>query len=133
MAILELLFIFIIGALGYGSIEILWRGYTHWSMLMLGGICLYFMYLVANKMIESPWKKIIMCTCIVTSLEFMVGCIVNITLGWDIWDYSDMKSNLYGQICPAFSAMWLLLSIPCIYSCKLIYRYIFSAITKPQA
>ena len=133
MAILEFLFIFIIGALGYGSIEILWRGYTHWSMLMLGGICLYFMYLVANKMRESPWKKIIMCTCIVTSLEFMVGCIVNITLGWDIWDYSDMKYNLYGQICPAFSAMWLLLSIPCICYCKLIYRYIFSAITKPQA
>ena len=30
---------FVIGALGYGFIEILWRGHTHLSMLAAGGIC----------------------------------------------------------------------------------------------
>ena len=35
--------LFGIGALGYGLIEILWRGYTHYSMLTAGGICFCFL------------------------------------------------------------------------------------------
>ena len=31
--------LFSFGALGYGLIEILWRGHTHPSMLTAGGIC----------------------------------------------------------------------------------------------
>ena len=130
MVILEFAFIFIIGAMGYGSIETLWRGHTHWTMLLLGGICLYLMYLVANKMKDKIWKKLILCASIVTTLEFIAGCIVNLNLGWEIWDYSDMKYNLLGQICPVFSMLWLLLSIPCIQFCRLIYRYIFSKISR---
>ena len=34
----EKIVLFSIGAMGYGLIEILWRGYTHWSMLTAGGI-----------------------------------------------------------------------------------------------
>ena len=33
------LLIFVIFGLAYGLIEILWRGYTHPSMVILGGIC----------------------------------------------------------------------------------------------
>ena len=32
--------VFSLGGLGYGGIEILWRGATHWSMLLTGGVCL---------------------------------------------------------------------------------------------
>ena len=38
----EKIVLFSIGAMGYGLIEILWRGYTHWSMLTAGGICFMF-------------------------------------------------------------------------------------------
>lgn len=125
MLILEFSFIFIIGAIGYGSIEMLWRGHTHWTMILLGGLCLYLIYLISSRMKESIIKKAIMCAFTVTTLEFLTGCIVNIRLGWDVWDYSSMPLNLLGQICPAFSIMWLALSLPCILLSKLIYKLIF--------
>ena len=33
------LFLFLIGGFLYYSIEILWRGFSHWSMFILGGLC----------------------------------------------------------------------------------------------
>jgi uncharacterized membrane protein len=43
-------------------------------------------------------------------LEFCCGCIVNIWLKWDIWDYSSEWGNSLGQICPKFSAIWFFVS-----------------------
>ena len=36
--------VFIIGGLMYALIEISARGYTHWSMVLTGGLCLTLMY-----------------------------------------------------------------------------------------
>ena len=41
--------LFSIGAVGYGLIEIIWRGYTHWSMLGAGGICFMFFGGISEK------------------------------------------------------------------------------------
>ena len=30
----------LIGGVGYGCIELAARGYTHWTMVVLGGLCL---------------------------------------------------------------------------------------------
>lgn len=125
MVILEFAFIFIFGAIGYGSIEMLWRGHTHWTMLLLGGVCLYLIYLISTRMREKLWQKLLMCAAAISALEFAVGCLVNLRLGWAVWDYSDMPYNLLGQICPTFSLMWLLLSLPCVYASRFIYRFIF--------
>ena len=40
---------------------------------------------------------------IVTAYEFTVGLIVNVKLGWDIWDYSSIPFNILGQICPIYT------------------------------
>lgn len=125
MYFLEFISVYLLGAVGYGSLEILWRGHTHWSMLLLGGLCFYLIYLISTRMAEPLWKALIMCGAVVTSLEFAVGCLVNLRLGWDVWDYSDMPLNLMGQICPAFCTMWLLLSVPCIYLSRFLYKYVF--------
>lgn len=66
-----------------------------------------------------------MCAAVITSLEFAVGCLVNLRLGWHVWDYSDIPLNLMGQICPTFSVMWLLLSVPCVYLSRFLYKYVF--------
>lgn len=47
---------------------------------------------------------------VITILEFVCGCIVNIWLGWNVWDYSNMPLNLFGQICLPFTALWFFLS-----------------------
>ena len=46
----------------------------------------------------------------ITALEFVVGAIVNVKMGLAVWDYSNIRGNVYGQICPPFSLLWLLLS-----------------------
>jgi len=115
LVFLEFASIFTFGALGYGCLELLWRGHTHWTMLLLGGLCVCVIYTIATRSGDRLWKKWIMCACCITALEFVVGCIVNLRLGWEVWDYSDQPGNLMGQICPLFTAFWFLLSIPCVY------------------
>lgn len=109
----ELGIVFLIGGIGYGIMEILFRGYTHWSMLVTGGICFFIFYLI-NFSLETH-NLLIRCifsTLIITTLEFIVGYIVNIVLKWNVWDYSHMPYNIKGQICLGFSGIWLILGIP---------------------
>ena len=47
-------FLFLIGGALYYVIEILWRGYSHWSMFILGGICFVIMGLLNEY--KFRWK-----------------------------------------------------------------------------
>ena len=125
MIFLEFFSIYLFGAIGYGSLEILYRGYTHWSMLLTGGLCCCLIHLIATRMSQRLWEKWIMCAAVITTVEFLVGCIVNIRLGWHVWDYSGMRLNLMGQICPAFTGLWLLLSVPCVSVSRFLKDYVF--------
>lgn len=42
-----------------------------------------------------------------TVLEFFTGVLVNIILGWNVWDYSNLKWNLCSQIAPQFVLLWI--------------------------
>lgn len=102
----------LVGGIIYGLIEFFARGYTHWTMVVLGGICFVAVGLL-NEVIpwEMPLVAQMLCGCIIiTTLEFITGYIVNIRLGWAVWDYSDRWGNLLGQICPLYSFYWFLLS-----------------------
>lgn len=103
------LILFVIGGLTYMLIELAWRGYSHWTMFLLGGIC--FLYAGAqNEHIawEYPlWKQILRADIFVVLAEFLTGCIVNLWLGWGVWDYSNEPFNLLGQICPKFVLLWV--------------------------
>lgn len=104
--------LFIIGGLIYVGIEILARGFSHWSMFILGGICFVIVGLL-NEFYE--WDLLFQYQCligslVITTLEFITGCIVNIKLGWNVWDYSDRLFNLNGQICLRNSIYWIFLS-----------------------
>lgn len=60
-------------------------------------------------------QKCLIGSIVITSIEFLSGCIVNVWLKMDIWDYSAMPINILGQICPIYSLLWALLSIPIVY------------------
>ena len=103
---------FIIGSLGYGLIEILWRGHTHWSMLIAGGVAFVMFSVVADRLSTTPIVlKAIICGVGITCIEFIFGVVFNIILGMRVWDYSSLPFNLFGQICPRFSLMWMGLSL----------------------
>ena len=104
--------LFIIGGIVYNLIEIIWRGYSHWTMFILGGLCFVFLGLI-NEFI--PWDmplciQMLIGTIIITILEYITGYIVNIKLGMNVWDYSLLPFNLNGQICLLFSILWYFIS-----------------------
>lgn len=111
LALVKPLVLVNIGGTLYITIELLYRGRTHWTMYALGGLCFYLVGLV-NEII--PWGMPLVWQsaiggCIITALELLTGCIVNLWLGWDVWDYSGMPLNLWGQICLPFYFAWVLL------------------------
>ena len=105
--------VYLFGAVCYGLIEILWRGYTHWTMLILGGLCSLTIYSV-NCMFSgsSIFFRAFISALIITALELVSGIIINLKLGWGVWDYSSIKYNFLGQISLEYSFFWYLLSIP---------------------
>ena len=109
---IKYLFLGVIGSIVYMSLEILWRGYTHWTMGVLGGICFICLGLI-NEILswETPLVlQMFIGSIIITVLEFITGCIVNLWLGWNVWDYSNLPLNLLGQICLPFSILWYFIS-----------------------
>ena len=110
---LKMLFVFGTGGLLYNLLELAWRCWTHWTMCFLGGACFVSMGLI-NEILPWAmpiWQQMAIGACIITGLEFLTGCIVNLWLGWGVWDYSQMPGNLLGQICPQYFGMWLLVAL----------------------
>ena len=104
--------VFMIGGLLYMLVEILWRGHTHWTMFLLGGGCFVLIGLLDEWLIYKPplIVQMLMGAVIITALELVVGLIVNVWLGWNVWDYSTVPGNVLGQICPQFTVAWFFLS-----------------------
>lgn len=109
----EYLCVFLTGGVIYSCLELLWRGYTHWSMTLAGGICFSLIHLLNIHYEARPVLLRCLYGClIITAVEFGVGVVVNLLLGLQVWDYSSMPGNVLGQICPAFTAVWFVISIP---------------------
>lgn len=107
--------LFAAGATGYTVIELLWRGHTHWSMGVAGGICFTCFGRLWPKI--KPLRKIyvpLLGSTVITSVELAFGVVFNLILKKEIWDYSHLPFQLFGQICGLFSTLWGLLSIPAV-------------------
>ena len=119
--------LFIIGGIVYYIIEVLYRGYSHWTMAIVGGLAFIFigvlnefytfeMYMETQAIISSIF---------ITIIEFIAGYIINIKLGWNVWDYSNLPFNIMGQVCLLFTFFWILLSIVGIYLDDIIRYFLF--------
>lgn len=101
-----------IGGSTYVLLELIFRGYSHFSMFLLGGV----MFLLIGGMNNwLPWSMSLVWQCFLgmlanTAAEFISGCVLNLWLGLAIWDYSNMPYNLLGQVCLPFMGVWFLLS-----------------------
>ena len=104
--------IFLIGAFAYYTIEIIFRGYSHWSMALTGGICLLvFSWFIKENPQLNVIKKAIAGAVIITIFEFFVGLIVNKWYGWRVWDYTNEAGDLLGIVCPRFTIIWFFLCL----------------------
>ena len=116
-----------IGGLIYSLIEILYRGYTHWTMVLVGGLAFYLIGCI-NEHIEWDmplYKQMMLGAVIITSLEFISGIIVNLFLQWNVWDYSNMPFNILGQICLPFTIIWFFMSFLAIILDDYLRYWIF--------
>ncbi len=119
--------IILLGGSGYGSIEIAFRGYTHWSMIITGGMALLMLYFIYNAIPSSSViSKAIIGSVSITALEFTVGIIVNKIFPFGVWDYSNLPLNFLGQISLIFSACWFMLSAIVFKAMDLIKRLLHS-------
>ncbi len=108
--------LFLIGASGYSVIEILWKGSTHWTMALDGGICLICIALIDTFCFRiNIFGRAFLSACIITLVELISGIILNLRLNMAIWDYSDRFMNVLGQICPLYSFFWYLLSLATLF------------------
>ena len=113
----------VIGGVTYMGIETLWRGYTHWSMGVLGGVCFALIGILDEVQDHPPmWLQMMEGAMIVTVLELITGLIVNRWLGWNVWDYSDMPLNLWGQVCLPFAVAWFFLSALAVWLENALHR-----------
>lgn len=110
---IKLLILFIVGAFIYMGIELAFRGFTHWSMGIVGGTC----FIIIGGLNDyydremSIFKMCFLGAIIITALELCAGIVLNLQMKLHIWDYSHMPLNFMGQICLIFSIAWFFLSV----------------------
>jgi uncharacterized membrane protein len=101
----------------------MWRGFTHWSMAWVGGLCVLYIYYIEAR----SWallSKMVLSGLGITAIEGLAGIVFNVILKMNVWDYSDLFLNLYGQICLWFALLWMLLSLPAMWILSFMRRYI---------
>lgn len=105
------LVLFLIGGVLYYSLEVLFRGYSFFAMALCGGLCFVNCGLINEEDRCIPLViQMLKSACNITLIELAAGIIVNVWLGLNMWDYSNMPGNIYGQICPQFTVLWFFLS-----------------------
>lgn len=96
---------FILGGTLYPLIELLYRGRTHYSMALAGGLAACLVRRVDMRMRNAPvWAGALICGLGVTAIEYAVGACWN--RRHKVWDYRKERFNLRGQICPRFTLVW---------------------------
>lgn len=121
---LSLAYLFIFGGvIGY-VIELFFRrffsakkwlnpGFLHGPFLPIYGFGLTVLYLLAsiNFQFESPAVNYILTLALMgicmTLIEYIAGIIFIKGMNIKLWDYSNVKGNIQGIICPLFSLIWL--------------------------
>ena len=111
------LVLFLIGGATSALLEVIWRGYTHVTMFVLGGVLFIVLGALNENLLEWDTPLFIqglIGAVVVTSAELISGIVLNLWLGMNVWSYSDIPFNFMGQICLPFSLLWVPVSMAAI-------------------
>lgn len=109
---------FIMGFAIYPILELIWRGHTHYSMALAGGICMVGIYFISSRL--TGIALIVQCIIgayYISAVELVFGMIFNLWFGMNVWDYSGAAFNILGQVCLKNSLIWFLLCFPALALC----------------
>ena len=118
-----------------------------WLPLYGFGLCILFTFSVLLKdWLPSSWAfynpvgdnptgasvydlvVIIILTCSLILLEFIAGIIFVKGFKVRLWDYSNMKGNILGVICPLFSFFWFVISLVYYYCLNPLVTMMFKSL-----
>ena len=119
--------LFYLGGMLYCALELLWRGWTHGSMFVLGGLCFLLIGRLGQTQPRLPGvPRALLAAAVVTALELGCGLLVN--RRYQVWDYRDLPLNFHGQICLPFTLLW----IPICCAAERVYERLGFWIDKPR-
>ncbi len=106
--------LFYLGGLAYCGLELCWRGWTHGSMFVLGGLCFLLIGHLGRVARPLPvLPRAVVAAGVVTMAELACGLIVN--REHQIWDYRHLPLDLGGQVCLLFTGLWAVVSLAAIW------------------
>ena len=113
----------------YCMIEILFRGWSHWSMFVLTGFLGLFCVDSINNTLSFDCDyivQILISTILCTIGEGISGIILNVWLQLNVWDYSKMTFGtfFFGQCNVLFCFAWMLIISIIIFYCDAYNYYI---------
>ena len=97
-------------------------------MFIVGGLCLLIIGFLNEGIFPQKFgiiPQMLMGGIIITIIEFFTGLIVNVGLGLNVWDYSNLPFNIMGQICLPFTLVWILLSFVAIVVDDFVRHFFF--------
>ena len=102
-------YLFTVGGGLYVSLELMWRGRSHWTMFLLGGGCFVAIGELRKALTHVPRAaRAAVGSGVCTIGELLTGLLFN--RDYSIWDYRELPGNFRGQICLPFSLLWMPLS-----------------------
>ena len=134
--LLRKLVLFYVGFSTYITIEVLFHsglkmfemGWSYIASGIMGAAAFIILDMFNNNIswdIELQYQMIAG-GIVVTLIEFLVGIISVFIFHVYMWDYSNLKFNLYGVICPQFFIFWVLLSAVAILLADAVNYYVFN-------
>jgi uncharacterized membrane protein len=117
----KVLLIGLIGFVAYQSIEVTYTAIVQCSFKLVGCSSIWMGIVGAVALVilgqfnqRSPIRHYpmfihaLLGCLLITALELIAGLILNVWLGFCIWDYSGQVLNLWGQVCIQYSFYWFL-------------------------
>ncbi len=88
------------------GLELLWRGWSHGSMFLAGGSAFLLLGKLGSHTRHLPLSvRAVAGAGVITAVELAAGLIAN--RDYSVWDYRRMPLNYRGQICLAYSLLWV--------------------------
>ena len=92
----EYLFLWGIGGWIYYSLEIIFRGFSHWSMFVLGGICMMF-FTYQGELVhwqDDFLRQVLRCSIFVTAMDLSAVYDI-VCLSLCCWDLSECQYSAF--------------------------------------
>ena len=88
------------------GLEFVWRGRSHYSMFLTGGVCFLLLGAISRRAERLLLPvRVLAGAGIITAAELIAGLLFN--RDYSVWDYRHMPMNFLGQICLLYSLLWI--------------------------